>query len=585
MTGLDEAVARLAALAPPSRAAAAAALQRRVAVPRLRVLVAGEAKRGKSTLVNRLIGMDLLPTGAVPVTAVATTVVPDDRSAAGFLDVELVDGRRERRPVSDLAGLVTEGRNPGNVLGVREVRVVVASTGLPGLVELVDTPGTGSVWQHNTLAARAAYATLDAVVVVLTADPPASAADRELLETLGSVSVRTFVVVNKLDQVRPEDQAEIEAFTRRVCTAAGVGLEQVWFGSAREQDAGFRSFRETFVRYVTERARADAEQALVSHARQLQRALADDARLERGVLDAALSDGVGRVQELATRVDAVAADATRLDAECEVTERGLRHDLDQAATSLTGSLVAELTAAVASLGSAEEGRRLVEARTTPAVQAWQRVQHASIENRLTVLRRTVAERVAAQVGQMSSDALELLGVRLDAVPPSFALAPAPEARFDYEPGARWEGPAASLVREHAPGAAGRAHRRLLAELPGLVDRQVGRTRGDLQRALCDAVRQLRRQLATDHRERLDELTAVLVRARDTEVGRDESGAPRRSQLAVRLAALSEVGGRLTEIAQGLTGDGSSAAPGPGEPPAGPPAGPRAESSGQGPIRA
>ena len=41
---------------------------------RLRVLVAGEAKRGKSTLVNAFLGRMVLPVGVTPVTAVATTV-------------------------------------------------------------------------------------------------------------------------------------------------------------------------------------------------------------------------------------------------------------------------------------------------------------------------------------------------------------------------------------------------------------------------------------------------------------------------------------------------------------------------------
>jgi CrcB protein len=49
-------------------------LRRRLDAQVLRVLVAGEAKRGKSILLNALLGRDVLPTGVTPVTAVATTV-------------------------------------------------------------------------------------------------------------------------------------------------------------------------------------------------------------------------------------------------------------------------------------------------------------------------------------------------------------------------------------------------------------------------------------------------------------------------------------------------------------------------------
>ena len=40
----------------------------------LTVLVAGQFKRGKSTLVNALVGEELLPSGVLPLTSVATTI-------------------------------------------------------------------------------------------------------------------------------------------------------------------------------------------------------------------------------------------------------------------------------------------------------------------------------------------------------------------------------------------------------------------------------------------------------------------------------------------------------------------------------
>ena len=54
---------RLDELADDTDHAALAALRDRLDSARLRVLVAGEAKRGKSTLVNALLGRAVLPTG------------------------------------------------------------------------------------------------------------------------------------------------------------------------------------------------------------------------------------------------------------------------------------------------------------------------------------------------------------------------------------------------------------------------------------------------------------------------------------------------------------------------------------------
>ena len=50
----------------------------------------GEFKRGKSTLVNALLGTEVLPTGVLPLTAVTTEVVHGEQGAT----VTRLDGDR-----------------------------------------------------------------------------------------------------------------------------------------------------------------------------------------------------------------------------------------------------------------------------------------------------------------------------------------------------------------------------------------------------------------------------------------------------------------------------------------------------------
>ena len=99
-------------------------LRARLAEQRLRVLVAGEAKRGKSTLVNAMLGRPVLPTGVTPLTALATTVTHggDEQVTAVF-----ADGRTEICPLSALEDLVTERGNPGNVRKLSSVSVSVCA--------------------------------------------------------------------------------------------------------------------------------------------------------------------------------------------------------------------------------------------------------------------------------------------------------------------------------------------------------------------------------------------------------------------------------------------------------------------------
>lgn len=139
-SSLAQAVQVLLELAPPDRRPAAEALLTRVEHRRLRVLVAGEAKRGKSTLLNRLLDREILPCGVLPVTAVTTTV----RYAPGAseqLRVRYLDGRIEIRPVSELTNFVTESGNPHNQRGVEEVELQLARGPLDQYsIELVTRP-------------------------------------------------------------------------------------------------------------------------------------------------------------------------------------------------------------------------------------------------------------------------------------------------------------------------------------------------------------------------------------------------------------------------------------------------------------
>lgn len=72
-SALAGALSELAALGTERDREHLAALADRLPSARLRVLVVGDAKRGKSTLVNALLGREVLPTGVTPLTAVTTT--------------------------------------------------------------------------------------------------------------------------------------------------------------------------------------------------------------------------------------------------------------------------------------------------------------------------------------------------------------------------------------------------------------------------------------------------------------------------------------------------------------------------------
>jgi translation elongation factor EF-Tu-like GTPase len=101
------------------------------------------------------------------------------------------------------------------------VTVFVEAPVLASGVELVDTPGTGSVFQWDAAAAHRALGSMDAAVFVLAADPPVSASGRDLLGKVGELSVMTFAALNKADHLDAAELAEAVGFTGRVLTESG----------------------------------------------------------------------------------------------------------------------------------------------------------------------------------------------------------------------------------------------------------------------------------------------------------------------------------------------------------------------------
>jgi len=193
-------------------------------------LIVGEFKRGKSTLLNALIGQDLLPTGVPPVTAVPTRVRcgPGSRAVAHFRD-----GAALKIPLARLKDYVHESRNPGNHQSVVSVDIEVPA-GPPAGVVLVDIPGLGSVHKHNTAVALAALPEADAALVVASVDPPVGEAEIGLLRLVREHAARVDVVLNKIDYLDDAGRNTAEVFTRRTLEHEGFGEVHVWPVSARD---------------------------------------------------------------------------------------------------------------------------------------------------------------------------------------------------------------------------------------------------------------------------------------------------------------------------------------------------------------
>ena len=193
-----------------------AAAGRRLAETTFRLVVLGEYKRGKSTLINALLGRPVLPMGVVPLTSVVTEL--RYRGEAGIA-IEFLDGRSQAIDPDDLPSYVTEPGNPRNVKQVRRAIVFEPSPLLREGVTIIDTPGVGSVFQHNSEVTYQFLVESDAVVIVMAADQPLSSEELDLLKALAGITDRILFVVNRVDLLSARDAEASLLFIRETLEA------------------------------------------------------------------------------------------------------------------------------------------------------------------------------------------------------------------------------------------------------------------------------------------------------------------------------------------------------------------------------
>jgi GTP-binding protein EngB required for normal cell division len=537
-----------------------AAVADRLDAVRLRVLVAGEAKRGKSTLVNALLGREVLPSGVTPLTAVATTVRygEDERAEARFLD-----GHDEKHSLALLPDLVTERGNPGNRRRIAGVTVYVAAPVLANGVELVDTPGTGSVFESGTQAAHEALRSMDAAVFVLTADPPVSASERDLLRRVADLSVATFTVLNKADHLDEPGLAEALEFTRRVLGEAGH-QGAVYPMSARGAlgggDAGFAAFEADFAAYLSGRGASDLRVSAIAQARRIAGSLLDEVAVTRRAAGMRAGDAADRVRRFGERLAEVIVhgrDAvTVVNAESGRLLFALNDAAERDGPRLAREVGRQLDALFdgdlrdATAGEIERrGRERLGAFAVVAAETWRQQQREAIEQGLAAVDARLAAQLSTELGVLRESAAELLGLDLAVPEPEGRLAES--RRFFYTAGddiGQTE-LLADAVRRRLLGEFGRrtARDHLRREVPGLVGMQVGRARGDLQYRLAEAARALARVVEQRYADGTSRIRSALATAAELRDASADEAAAKERELAEREAAVRHVMGVLDQV--------------------------------------
>jgi GTP-binding protein EngB required for normal cell division len=419
----------------------------RLAEDRFHLVVLGEFKRGKSSLINAILGRALLPTAAVPLTSVVTAVRYGPLERASILRARR--RFREAIPPDALADFVTERGNPSNVKGIASVEVEAPAAFLKRGLHLVDTPGVGSAHAESTAITRAFLPAADAAVFVTSAEAPLSRSELSFLDTVRSYVRRVFFVVNKMDVIDPAERAEVVRFVESaLAERVGIDRPRVYPLSAR---------------LALEAKTSGASVALAaSGLPALESALADFlSRERRQVFLAAILDrtlclvDAGRFAlELRRKHAAPGNDASKdeLARRLEAVEAARRNTLDEARAELAAREQQVLEPALARFATSAQDDL---SRTLPDAGAHGQLDAEAYYERLTRWsRRTLAERAAdwerehcSAIDAVARGVSDRLGAALAAIVAKVgreaaeALAVAPPPPSDAEE-ATWRRPAA-----------------------------------------------------------------------------------------------------------------------------------------------
>lgn len=186
---------------------------------RYRVAVIGEFKRGKSSLINTLLGTEILPTDILPTTAVINRIVYDTNQK---IIIKFKNGQVKETGIEEIHKYATklDSQKEKTADTIREIVVHYPSVFGRNNIEILDTPGLND----NEMMSKTTIEVLDKIdtaIVVISAVMPLSMTEQKLVCDLISqknIYHLTFVItfIDRISDITAEQDRVIELISRRI---------------------------------------------------------------------------------------------------------------------------------------------------------------------------------------------------------------------------------------------------------------------------------------------------------------------------------------------------------------------------------
>ncbi len=205
------------------------AVGRQLAAGKLFVVVCGEFKRGKSSLINALLGEPgLFPVDVDIATNLVTTI--SYRAEERIVVAVGERGKEEKRPIArgEIADYVTEGRNPNNARQARLMAIETPNDLLKDGLILVDTPGVGGLQQGHNEVTYAFIPNADLVLFVSDALAPLTTEELAFVGRIAHHCPNIIFVLTKIDlKGTAERQAIIDNNRAKLASVLGKRPEAI----------------------------------------------------------------------------------------------------------------------------------------------------------------------------------------------------------------------------------------------------------------------------------------------------------------------------------------------------------------------
>jgi len=160
------------------------------------IAVFGRVSSGKSSLLNAILGTEVLPVGVTPITAVPTRIRSGNSPRA---IVSIAERPAIGVEISRVAEFATEQQNPGNAKHVTRIVLELPAERLKDGVTFVDTPGLGSLATTGAAETLAYLPRCDLGVVLIDAGSTLTPDDLQTIQTLQEATIPVTILLSKAD--------------------------------------------------------------------------------------------------------------------------------------------------------------------------------------------------------------------------------------------------------------------------------------------------------------------------------------------------------------------------------------------------